>query len=252
VGSTPPRARFPRSHPNVKTSRGTAGTGTQARPGGRAGEGSQPEPHGHLRPPRPGADLQIFAARPRYRWARVVIQVGERSTVKAGDRVAWEHAPLSYADLVAVPGDRLIPIPETVIFEAAPGVLMWGLTAHYLSRVAVPVSKDTMAVGHSAGTASAHAHPADHPPRRAGDRRGFAGGQGARPWTPAPGRCWCATGSRIWARRSGSSPAARERTSCTTEASQSCAAAVPSSPMATRAGTSLRSACGNNLTASAS
>jgi hypothetical protein len=72
----------------------------------------------------------------------VVIQVGEQSNVKAGDRVAWEHAPLSYADLVEVPGDRLIPIPETVTFEAGPGALMWGLTAHYLSHVAVPVSKD--------------------------------------------------------------------------------------------------------------
>jgi NADPH2:quinone reductase len=84
--------------------------------------------------------------------AGVVIEAGEQSAVKAGDRVAWEHAPGSYADLVAVPDDRLIPIPGTVTFEAAAGGLMQGLTAHYLSHVAVPVPKDAVVVVHSAGS----------------------------------------------------------------------------------------------------
>jgi NADPH2:quinone reductase len=84
--------------------------------------------------------------------AGVVVAVGDQSTVKVGDRVAWEHIPGSYAEMVAVPNDRLIPIPEAVTFEAAAGGLMQGLTAHYLSHVAVPVQKDAVVLVHSAGS----------------------------------------------------------------------------------------------------
>jgi NADPH:quinone reductase len=84
--------------------------------------------------------------------AGVVAEVGEQSKVKVGDRVAWEHAPGSYADVVAVPNEHLIPIPQSVTFEAAAGGLMQGLTAHYLSHVAVPVPKDAVVLVHSAGS----------------------------------------------------------------------------------------------------
>lgn len=84
--------------------------------------------------------------------AGVVVEVGEQSTVKVGDRVAWERVPGSYADLVTVPNERLVPIPDSVTFEAAAGGLMQGLTAHYLSHVAVPVPNDAVVVVHSAGS----------------------------------------------------------------------------------------------------
>jgi NADPH:quinone reductase len=53
--------------------------------------------------------------------AGVVIAVGDQSTVKIGDRVAWQGMPGSYADMVAVPDERLIPMPESVTFDAAAG-----------------------------------------------------------------------------------------------------------------------------------
>jgi NADPH2:quinone reductase len=84
--------------------------------------------------------------------AGVVVAAGDQSTAKVGDRVAWEHIPGSYAETVAVPNDRLIPIPDAVTFEAAAGGLMQGLTAHYLSHVAVPVPKDAVVLVHSAGS----------------------------------------------------------------------------------------------------
>jgi NADPH2:quinone reductase len=84
--------------------------------------------------------------------AGVVAGVGEQSTVKVGDRVAWERAPGSYADVVTVPNEHLIPIPQSVTFEAAAGGLMQGLTAHYLSHVAVPVPEDATVLVHSAGS----------------------------------------------------------------------------------------------------
>ena len=84
--------------------------------------------------------------------AGVVTAVGDQATAKVGDRVAWEHVPGSYADMVAVPAERLISIPEGVDFQAAAGGLMQGLTAQYLSHVAAPVPRGAVVLVHSAGS----------------------------------------------------------------------------------------------------
>ena len=84
--------------------------------------------------------------------AGVVTAAGDQATAKAGDRVAWESVPGSYADMVAVPNDRLVPVPGGVSFEAAAGGLMQGMTAQYLSQVAVPVPRDAVVLVHSAGS----------------------------------------------------------------------------------------------------
>ena len=84
--------------------------------------------------------------------AGVVTAAGDQAIAKAGDRVAWVGVLGSYADMVAVPNDVLVPVPEGVSFEAAAGGLMQGLTAQYLSHVGVPVPKDAVVVVHSAGS----------------------------------------------------------------------------------------------------
>src|SRR2546430_16331168 len=84
--------------------------------------------------------------------AGVVIAVGDRSTARVGDRVAWEGVPGSYAELVAAPSERLIPIPEGVSFEAAAGGLMQGMTAQHLCYEAVPGATDVSRLVHSAGS----------------------------------------------------------------------------------------------------
>ena len=84
--------------------------------------------------------------------AGVVIAVGDRSTARVGDRVAWEGVPGSYAEVVAAPSERLIPIPEGVSFEAAAGGLMQGMTAQHLCYEAVPVATDAVVLVHSAGS----------------------------------------------------------------------------------------------------
>ena len=81
-----------------------------------------------------------------------MVAVGDQSTAKIGGRVAWEYVPGSYAEMVAVPNERLVPVPERVTFEAAAGGLMQAMTAQYLSYVAVPVPKDAMVLVHSAGS----------------------------------------------------------------------------------------------------
>jgi NADPH2:quinone reductase len=84
--------------------------------------------------------------------AGVVVSTGEQSTAKVGDHVAWEYVPGSYAEMVAVPNQRLVQIPDGVTFEAAAGGLMQGMTAQYLSCEAVPVPKGAVVLIHSAAS----------------------------------------------------------------------------------------------------
>jgi NADPH2:quinone reductase len=84
--------------------------------------------------------------------AGVVTAVGDRSTARVGDRVAWEWIPGSYTEVVAAPSERLIPIPESVSFETAAAGLMQGMTAQHLCYEAVPVPNDAVVLVHSAGS----------------------------------------------------------------------------------------------------
>lgn len=50
-----------------------------------------------------------------------------------GERVAWLGVPGSYAERVALPAERAVPIPEGVSTETAAAVLLQGVTAQYLA-----------------------------------------------------------------------------------------------------------------------
>lgn len=52
--------------------------------------------------------------------------------IQVGDRIAFADVPFANAELVAVPIDRAIPLPADISFEQAAGVLLQGMTAHYL------------------------------------------------------------------------------------------------------------------------
>ncbi|WP_030242746.1 quinone oxidoreductase family protein [Streptomyces sp. NRRL S-350] len=67
-----------------------------------------------------------------------------------GDRVAWFYHPGSYAELLAVPADSLVKVPDGVLDEIAGGVLMQGLTASHLSTETYPVGPGDTAVVHAA------------------------------------------------------------------------------------------------------
>ncbi len=51
-----------------------------------------------------------------------------------GDRVAFTDAPFANAELVAVPYEKLIPVPGDISFETAASLLLQGLTAQYLAE----------------------------------------------------------------------------------------------------------------------
>jgi NADPH:quinone reductase len=54
--------------------------------------------------------------------------------VSAGDRVGFADSPFANAELVAVPLEKLVPLPDDVSYAVAAALLLQGLTAQYLVR----------------------------------------------------------------------------------------------------------------------
>lgn len=67
-----------------------------------------------------------------------------------GDRVAFADVPFANAELVAVPFDNLILLPEKINFETAASVMLQGLTAHYLTHDSHKIKKDETVLIHAA------------------------------------------------------------------------------------------------------
>jgi NADPH2:quinone reductase len=77
--------------------------------------------------------------------AGVVESVGEGvDEFKPGDRVAYAMVMGAYAELAAVPVDKLVPLPAGVDARTAAAALLQGMTAHYLTT-----SVHALAAGHS-------------------------------------------------------------------------------------------------------
>jgi NADPH:quinone reductase len=72
------------------------------------------------------------------------------TTIKVGDRIAFADVPFANAELVSVPLEKAIPLPEEISFEAASAVLLQGLTAHYLTRDSYEVKEGKSILVHAA------------------------------------------------------------------------------------------------------
>lgn len=87
--------------------------------------------------------------------AGTVVAVGDGvHDVSVGDRVAWVDARGSYAELVLVPADQALPVPEKLSLEDAAAVALQGMTAHYLVTATYPVGADhtVLLTGAAGGT----------------------------------------------------------------------------------------------------
>ena len=72
--------------------------------------------------------------------AGVVVATGPAcKRFSVGDRVAWSAALGSYAELVRVPEDSAVPVPDGVDLELAAAVMLQGMTAHYLVTDTFPL-----------------------------------------------------------------------------------------------------------------
>ena len=83
--------------------------------------------------------------------AGTVAAVGEDVTSLAvGDRVAWAGPGSSYAEQVALPAKRAVPVPDGLSLQLAAASILQGMTAHYLSASTYPVRERDVAVVHAA------------------------------------------------------------------------------------------------------
>jgi NADPH2:quinone reductase len=87
-----------------------------------------------------------------YEGAGLVKDANNHPEFTAGDRVAFADVPFANAELVAVPAEHLIPVPETISFETAASVMLQGLTTHFLITDSHPIkSRETVLIHAAAG-----------------------------------------------------------------------------------------------------
>jgi NADPH2:quinone reductase len=83
--------------------------------------------------------------------AGTVSALGQGVTdVKVGDTVAWTGVPGSYAEMNAVPADRLVKLPAGVSAKDGAASMLQGLTAHYLVKSSYPLKKGDTCLVHAA------------------------------------------------------------------------------------------------------
>ncbi len=74
----------------------------------------------------------------------------EVSDIAVGDRVAYAMSIGSYAEYAAVPGARLVKMPEGIDAQAGAAAMLQGMTAHYLSTSTYPLKSGDTALIHAA------------------------------------------------------------------------------------------------------
>lgn len=70
--------------------------------------------------------------------------------VSTGQRVAFADSPFANAQFVAVPNDKLIPLPDDISEETAAALLLQGLTAQYLAYDSYHAGTNDVGVVHAA------------------------------------------------------------------------------------------------------
>jgi NADPH2:quinone reductase len=88
-----------------------------------------------------------------YEAAGIIASIGPGApsdSFHVGDRVAFADSPFANAELVAVPLERLIRLPDDVSEETAAGLLLQGLSAQFLTRDSHPIRAGETVVIHAA------------------------------------------------------------------------------------------------------
>ncbi len=82
--------------------------------------------------------------------AGTITQVGtDVSDLSVGETVAWSSTLGTYAEQVAVPADKAVPVPQGVQLERAAAVMLQGMTAHYLVTDTFPLAKSDRCLIHA-------------------------------------------------------------------------------------------------------
>ncbi|MFJ7406277.1 MULTISPECIES: quinone oxidoreductase family protein [unclassified Lysinibacillus] len=88
-----------------------------------------------------------------YEGAGIVEKIGANiHNIQVGDRIAFADVPFANAELVAVPLDKVILLPDEISFETAAAILLQGLTAQYLVTDSYAIQPgDTVLIHAAAG-----------------------------------------------------------------------------------------------------
>ncbi|MGW5368691.1 quinone oxidoreductase family protein [Streptomyces sp. NPDC004009] len=70
--------------------------------------------------------------------------------LSVGDRVAWAYHPGSYAELLAIPADSLVKVPDDITDEMAASLMLQGLTANHFTTESYAIKPGDVAVVHAA------------------------------------------------------------------------------------------------------
>src|SRR2546421_4834615 len=83
--------------------------------------------------------------------AGTVVAVGaDVKGLSVGDHVAWAGPGNSYAEQVALPANRVVPVPDGMNLQVAAAAILQGMTAHYLCTSTYPVREGDITVVHAA------------------------------------------------------------------------------------------------------
>ncbi len=83
--------------------------------------------------------------------AGVVTALGaEVDDVRVGDRVAFTSVPGAYAQYVAAPASRLVPLPAGITSKQGAAAMLQGMTAHYLATACWPLRGGDACLVHAA------------------------------------------------------------------------------------------------------
>jgi NADPH2:quinone reductase len=75
---------------------------------------------------------------------------GAGTIAGTGERVAWSNVAGSYAQKLAAPRDRLVPVPDGLPSDVAAAAILQGMTAHYLARDSFPIEEGDWVIVHAA------------------------------------------------------------------------------------------------------
>lgn len=84
-----------------------------------------------------------------YEGAGIVVDANGVDDVYTGDRVAFADVPFANAQLVALPYEHLIPLPDFISFEVAASSLLQGLTAQYLTNDSYKIKTEETVLIHA-------------------------------------------------------------------------------------------------------
>jgi NADPH2:quinone reductase len=89
--------------------------------------------------------------------AGVIDAVGSGVTeLRVGQRVAYPSAMGAYSEVRTLPAEKAVLLPEAISFDTAAGMMLKGLTAHYLLRQVVPLGRGDTVLFHAAAGGVGH------------------------------------------------------------------------------------------------